>query len=114
MEPYKLNKQPKLKALISIGSQVPGEPKNTKFNKLGEGVSFDGRFVAFWGAWGAENKTVRLYCPKEGNKDRKKYCESSASGSAQDTVGWYQEKQVPINQEYIRPRFKEWQECQNC
>jgi hypothetical protein len=98
LKPYKLNKQPNLKALVSIGSQVPGEPKNTKFNKLGEGVSFDGHFVAFWGAWGAENKTVRLYCPEEGNKDRKAYCKSSASGSAQDSVGWYQEKQVPINQ----------------
>ena len=87
LEPYKLNKQPKLKTPVSIGSQVPGEPKNTKFNKLGEGVSFDGRFVAFWGAWGAENKTVRLYCREEGNKDLKAYCMSSASGNLQDSVG---------------------------
>jgi hypothetical protein len=98
LESYKLNKQPKLKTLVSIGSQVPSEAKNTKFNKLGEGVSFDGRFVAYWGAWGNTNKTVRLYCAQEGNKDRKAYCMSSASGSLQDAVGWYQEKQVPVNQ----------------
>ncbi len=98
MESYKLNKQPKLKALINIGSQVPSEPKNIKFNKLGEGVSFDGRFVAYWGAWGSEIKIVRLYCPEEGNKDRKAYCKSSASGSQKDDVGWYQEKEVPVNQ----------------
>ncbi len=98
LKAYKLNKQPNLKTLVSIGSQVPSEPKNTKFNKLGEGVSFDGRFVAFWGAWGTENKTVRLYCPEEGNKDRRDYCMSSASGSQQDTEGWYQDKQVPKNQ----------------
>lgn len=98
LQPYKLNKQPKLKTLVSIGSQVPSELKNTKFNKLGEGVSFDGRFVAYWGAWGPVNKTVRLYCADEGNKDRKAYCMSTASGSKEDSVGWYQEKEVPMNQ----------------
>ena len=99
LEYYKLNKQPKLKTLVNIGSQVPSEAKSTKFNKLGEGVSFDGRFVAYWGAWGAANKKVRLYCADEGNKDLKAYCMSSASGSLQDADGrWYQEKQVPVNQ----------------
>ena len=29
---------------------------------LGEGGAFDGRFVGFWGAWGEETRTVRLYC----------------------------------------------------
>lgn len=99
LTPYKLNKQPKLTTLISIGSQVPSEPLNTTFNRLGEGVSFDGRFVAFWGAWG-DTRTVRLYCPNEGNKDRIAYCKSAQSGSTYDpnTDNWYQDKQVPINQ----------------
>ena len=30
--------------------------------------------MGFWGAWGAETRTVRLYCPTEGNKDRIAYC----------------------------------------
>ncbi|MDP3009854.1 MAG: hypothetical protein Q8N30_12400 [Methylococcales bacterium] len=98
LESYRLNKQPKLKTLVSIGSQVPDKSKNAKFNKLGEGVSFDGRYIAFWGACGSENKKVRLYCREDGNKDLKAYCESTASGSVQDTQGWYQEKQVPKNQ----------------
>ena len=100
LESYKLTKQPKLKTLVSIGSQVPSEPKNTPFNKLGEGVSFDGRYIAFWGAWGDANKKVRLYCREDGNKDLKAYCESTASGSTEDLVngGWYQEKDVPVNQ----------------
>lgn len=98
LKPYPISKQPMLKTLVSIGSQVPEEPKDTRFNRLGEGVSFDGRYVAFWGAWGDENKIVRLYCPKEGNKDRSAYCMSAASGSSQDAVGWYQDKSVPINQ----------------
>jgi len=96
LETYQLNKQPKLRTLVRIDSQVPDEPKNAKFNKLGEGVSFDGHYVAFWGAWGEENKKVRLYCPEEGNKDLKAYCNSTALD--QDSVGWYQEKQVPVNQ----------------
>ncbi len=98
---YPITQQPKLKTLVSIGSQVPGEAVNTVFNRLGEGVSFDGRYVAFWGAWGTANKTVRLYCPEDGNKDRKAYCMSSASGSIQDAKGWYQEKQVPVNQGFF-------------
>ena len=98
LNPYRFDKQPKLKTLVSIGMQVPGEANNTGFNKLGEGVSFDGRFVAFWGAWGTVNKKIRLYCPEEGNKARKAYCMSSASGSTQDGMGWFQEKEIPVNQ----------------
>ena len=66
--------RPALTALVEIGGQVPGERRGVTFNKLGEGVSFDGRFVAFWGAWGSETKTLVLQCPTEGNKDRRLYC----------------------------------------
>ncbi len=41
---------------------------------MGEGVSFDGRFVAFWGAWGSATKTIVLRCPAEGNEDLVAYC----------------------------------------
>jgi hypothetical protein len=49
---------PTLTPLVKIGQQVPGERSGTRFNKLGEGVSFDGRFVAFWGAWGTATRTL--------------------------------------------------------
>ncbi len=62
--------QPPLRTLVSIGERVPGENNQARFNRLGEGVSFDGRFVAFWGAWGAETKTLNLVCRTEGNADR--------------------------------------------
>ncbi len=65
--------QPDLTTLVRIGDQVPGERKGTVFNRLGEGVAFDGRYVAFWGAWGAM-RTIRLHCPAEGNKDRIAFC----------------------------------------
>ncbi|MCU0613090.1 MAG: hypothetical protein MUE60_15045 [Candidatus Eisenbacteria bacterium] len=65
--------QPDLTTLVRIGDQVPGERKGAVFNRLGEGVAFDGRYVAFWGAWGAM-RTIRLHCPAEGNKDRIAFC----------------------------------------
>ena len=34
----------------------------------------DGRHVGFWGARGNQTRTVRLYCPTEGNQDRVAYC----------------------------------------
>jgi hypothetical protein len=81
--------QPPLTALISIGGQVPGESSTAQFNRLGEGVSFDGRFVAFWGAWGTETKTLYLQCRNEGNEDRRNYCLDYYNGY---------EVQVPVKQ----------------
>ena len=66
--------QPQLSALASIGQPVPGLDEVAYFNDFGEALAFDGRFVGFWGAWGDESRTVRLYCPQEGNKDRIAYC----------------------------------------
>lgn len=66
--------KPPLTTLVSIGTRVPGESRLTTFNRLGEGVSFDGRFVAFWGAWGTQTTTLNLRCPTEGNADRIVFC----------------------------------------
>jgi len=66
--------KPRLKTLARIGARVPDEPKQNTFNRLGEGVSFDGRFVAFWGAWGSQTTTLNLQCPTEGNADRIIFC----------------------------------------
>lgn len=71
----------RLRRVAEIGGLVPGEKKGTEFNKLGEGVSFDGRFVAYWGAWGNETRLLTLQCPLEGNKIRNAYCrEQNPSG----------------------------------
>lgn len=66
--------RPPLTTLVKIGDRVPGEDPIYTFNKLSEGLSFDGRFVAFWGAWGSEVKELVLQCPSDGNKNRVKYC----------------------------------------
>lgn len=61
-----LEPTPALKTLVSIGGQVPGESYGVTFTRLGEALSFDGRFVAFWGAWGATVRSVTLTCPTDG------------------------------------------------
>lgn len=107
---------PPLTTLVSIGQRVPGATRNATFTNLGEAVSFDGRYVGFWGSWGEDMRTQRLYCPEEGNKDRIAFCNQalvcSTSGEVlgdpdsvcDDPASGYQgrrcytEKQVPANQ----------------
>lgn len=107
----------RLKALIGLETRVPGQKKIT-FSRLGEGLSYDGHFLGFWGSWGAETRTVRLYCPEEGNRVRRDYCNQSGDFSRDPENGeirgdpnsvcddstdprfplCYQEKDIPTNQ----------------
>lgn len=80
---------PPLTMLIGIGSVVPGVDGQT-FTQFGEALAFDGRYMAFWGAWGAEKKTLWLDCPTDGNADLLAYC--------RDFVGDNFPVQVPVNQ----------------
>ena len=106
--------QPTLTTVAGIGDRVPGMEGDATFTDFGEAVSFDGRFVGFWGAWGEATRTVRLYCQQEGNKDRIAYCNQSlVCESTGETMGdprsiceedpvfgkrCYAEKPVPANQ----------------
>jgi hypothetical protein len=55
--------QPRLTTLVGIGERVPGATGKAAFNDLGEAVSFDGRHVGFWGAWGEEQGSHCLLQP---------------------------------------------------
>jgi hypothetical protein len=101
-----LAERPALAPLVRIGGRVPGESVGT-FKGLGEGMSFDGRYVGFWGAWGTRTRAVRLYCPTEGNRDRIDYCNRDLvcdgriwgdPNSVCDATGCYQVKRVPVEQ----------------
>ena len=84
---------PKLKTLVSIGGQVPGESPGVTFNKLGEALSYDGRYVAFWGAWGASTRSVTLACPQDGQAAVIAYCnEAYPSGYS---------VAIPVNQGFF-------------
>jgi hypothetical protein len=70
-----------LQSLVSIGglSDLINDPGGLK--AIGEGLSFDGKSVAFWGAWGTDFFTQTVTCPEEGNQDRRDFClEQSANG----------------------------------
>ena len=96
----------KLKTLVGLETKVPGQRGET-FTRIGEGLSYDGRFVAFWGAWGQDTRTVRLYCREEGNKIRRDFCNNAGAfaeglgdgiSKCEDGPPCYQEKEVPVNQ----------------
>ena len=104
-----LTYSPKLTTLVSIGQRVPGDTTRARFNALGEGIAFDGRYVGFWGAWGDKTRALKLYCPTEGNKDRIAYCNKALKCedtgetvgdqySICDDTGCYQQREVPVNQ----------------
>ncbi len=71
-----LTPTPPLRALVSIGDAVPDEAAGEGFRLIGEGLSFDGRLVSFWAAWGTQMRTLHLPCPREGSAARIAYCQS--------------------------------------
>lgn len=107
-----LAEKPPLTPLVRIGGRVPGEGVASTFRGLGEGGAFDGRYVGYWGAWGNETRTVRLYCPTEGNRDRIDYCNRNLvcetngaklgdPDSVCDETGCHQDKEVPVHQGFF-------------
>ncbi len=80
----RLQPDPRLQVLVKIGDKVkdfkgkelyvPGTRTPYRFTRFGEGLSFDGRYVAFWAAWGSETRTIELTCPADGNKAVIAYC----------------------------------------
>lgn len=97
---YRVNvKGGPLEPLVEIGKVLP-HSKVSELIRIGEGLSFDGRYLAFWAAWGTEFKRLRLNCPVDGNKDLRDYCNGIDPNSIldPDTGQWYQLQQVPIHQ----------------
>ncbi|MCU0986745.1 MAG: VPLPA-CTERM sorting domain-containing protein [Acetobacteraceae bacterium] len=64
----------------------------TQLNRIGEALSFDGRRVSFWGAWGDQMRTVTLACPSEGNSAVVQACLDQSGGTGVTT------REVPVNQ----------------
>lgn len=90
LAPLNGRSNPRLTALVRIGDTVSGERKGVTFNRLGEGLSFDGRFVAFWGAWGSDVRTLTMYCGEEGDADRLAYCHQEYPAGFTTTVPVHQ------------------------
>lgn len=97
LTPVAASAVPALTTIVKIGDPVPDSQgaaltDGSTFNKFGEGLSYDGRYVAFWGAWGTETRSIVLSCPLEGNKARTAYCLQTYAPDGTTTV------QVPVNQ----------------
>lgn len=97
-----ISRQQNLQLLVGIGEAIP-DLGGQAMTRLGEALSFDGRFIAFWGAWGTETKTVRLFCPEDGEANVIEYCKGQDPNSVFDprTERWYQDKHVPLNQGFF-------------
>ncbi|SUS07631.1 conserved exported hypothetical protein [uncultured Defluviicoccus sp.] len=80
---------PALRTLVKIGGPVPGVT-GAAFTRLGEGMSYTGRYVGYWGAWGTETRDIKLQCPTDGNQALIDFCNS------QYPDGF--ETSVPVNQ----------------
>lgn len=92
--------QSALSTLVSIGETVPGvtNPGGTTLNRLGEGLSFDGRYVSFWGAWGSEVRTVTLTCAADGNADVLAACLAQSDKDANGVPTGKTTRDVPQHQ----------------
>jgi hypothetical protein len=88
-----------LEPLVEIGKPLPNT-SGPNLTSIGEGLSFDGRFLAFWAAWGTEKKMIRLDCPVDGNRDLIAFCNGIDPNSIYDpeTRTWYQVHEVPVQQ----------------
>lgn len=85
-----------LTALVRIGVTAVGAGISATFNAIGEALSFDGRHVGFWGAWGSEKQAVSVSCPTDGNAALLAACRSQDnSGIAGDGNYTFD---VPLNQ----------------
>lgn len=68
-----LNNPTELENVVSIGglSNIVG---SGGLKAIGEALSFDGRNVAYWGAWGTETFSQIVSCPEEGNPELLNFC----------------------------------------
>src|SRR5690606_34087959 len=68
--------------------------------ECGKTIAFDGRYVAFWGAWGTDMMHVKMFCPEDGNRVLLAYCNGVDPKRMYDEEadGWYQLNLVPENQ----------------
>lgn len=69
-----ISNAPALTPLVTIGTPVPGQAETDLFTQFGDNVSFDGRNVAFWGAWGTETTTKHLTCTDNADPSLSAYC----------------------------------------
>ncbi len=87
------NNNPTLTQIVGIGSIAPGfnvAGQSNQFTRLGEALSFDGRYTAFWGGVGTATNALTLQCPTDGNQSVIAYCNQQHPNGYATTVPTYQ------------------------
>lgn len=81
-----LTANPALTTVAGFQTVVPKNGTNT-LSAFGEGLSFDGRYVGFWGGWGTDTFERQVSCPADGNADVIQAClDQDTSGTANDGI----------------------------
>ncbi len=68
-----LTANPTLTTVAGFQTIVPKNGTNT-LSAFGEGLSFDGRYVGFWGGWGTETFARQVECATDGNAIVRQAC----------------------------------------
>jgi hypothetical protein len=68
-----LTASPTLTTVASFNTVVPKNGPNT-LSAFGEGLSFDGRYVGFWGGWGTDTFERQVQCATDGNAIVRQAC----------------------------------------
>jgi hypothetical protein len=93
-----------LQTVIQLGGLAELVGDEEGLTKIGEVLSFDGRTVAYWGAWGDDVNYQLITCSGEGNADRREYCMQLSIDGEQGGIGessdgaYYFLKEIPENQ----------------
>lgn len=93
-----------LQTVIQLGGLAELVGDEEGLTKIGEVLSFDGRTVAYWGAWGDDVNYQLIACSEEGNADRRDYCMQLSIDGEQGGIGessdgaYYFLKEIPENQ----------------
>lgn len=112
--------RPTLTPLVEIGSPVPDStgvalpaptapasgpaPAAPTFSQFGEGLAFDGHYVAFWGAWDSNPTShagmhqVTVTCPTDGNKQLVAACMNGSDPDANGQPTGTNQEWIPDNQ----------------
>ena len=81
-----LTANPTLTTVAGFQTVVPKNGTNT-LSAFGEGLSFDGRYVGFWGGWGTEKFARQVQCATDGNAIVRQACiDQDNSGTAKDGI----------------------------
>ena len=93
-----------LQTVVQLGGLAELVEDEGGLKKIGEVLSFDGRLVSYWGAWGDAVSYQLVACSAEGNVDLREYCMQLSIDGQQGGIGqgsdgrYYFLKEIQDNQ----------------